>query len=109
MVEEYAVENVGMAAFRKDYDEDVVDCSNRIFEVTTMMMSYAGLAGNVTIFPSRRWLNFREGDIVDRLPDRDHPLLYLGNPIRIFFDPKDGITVERLPEFLIKSGMELGY
>lgn len=108
VMDEYEVEDVGMVEQRLDYDEDVVDCSNRIFEITTCMMMFKEKK-NFTVFPSRRWRNHRVGDEITRLPDKQEPLLYLGNPVRLFFDPQEGITVVRIPEFLINSGVQLGY
>ena len=108
VLSEYEVEDVGLVTERLDYDEDVVDCSRRIFQITNaMIMSpFAELA--LTCFPSRRWRNLRTGEQIDRWPDAGHPLLYLGNPIRLFKDA-GVIHVERSPEFLIKTGMELGF
>lgn len=108
VMDEYDVEDVGMANERLDYDEDVVDCSNRILEITTGM---ARLKGNLhfTAFPSRRWRNHRVGMEITGLPSKEEPLLYLGNPVKLFANPTEGITVVRIPEFLIKSGVQLGY
>jgi hypothetical protein len=104
----YEVEDVGMATERLGYDEDVVDCSNRIFQLTTCMMSLKD-AMWLTAFPSRRWRNFRTGDQITGYPTQEAPLLYIGNPIRLVNDPVKGIGVFRMPEFLIKSGCQMGY
>jgi hypothetical protein len=64
---------------------------------------------NFTVFPSRRWRNFRDGEEITGLPNTEEPLLYIGNPVRLFAGPAEGITVVRIPEFLIKSGPQLGY
>jgi hypothetical protein len=109
VLDTYDVEDVGPADSRLEFDEDVVDCSKRIFQITTLMMvekRRGPLA--FTVFPSRRWRNFRTAQHIEGLPDAEHPLLYLGNPVRLFADA-DGIHVIRIPEFLIKSGPELGF
>jgi hypothetical protein len=109
VLDTYGVDDVGPADARLDFDEDVVDCSKRIFQITTLMMvekRRGPLA--FTVFPSRRWRNFRSGQYIEALPDADHPLLYLGNPVRLFADA-DGIQVVSGAEFVIKSGPELGY
>lgn len=108
VMDEYDVEDIGLVDTRMDYDEDVVDCSHRIFEITTAMMG-ATYRKNFTAFPSRRWRNHRVGMDMTGFPTKDEPLLYLGNPVRLFADPVHGITVVRIPEFLIKSGLELGF
>jgi hypothetical protein len=109
VLSDYEVEDVGLVTERLDYDEAVVDCSNRIFQITTAMMMAPDREMALTCFPSRRWRNFRTGQNIDRWPDADHPLLYLGNPIRLFKTADGVIHVERSPEFLIKTGMELGF
>jgi len=108
VLDAFEVEDVGLVSERLPYDEDVVDCSNRIFQLTTMLM---GLGKPVALccFPSRRWRSFREGEHITVDPSPTRPLLYLGNPVRVFCDLKDGISVVSSPEFRIKSGMELGY
>lgn len=108
VMDEYDVEDVGLADKRLDFDEDVVDCSNRIFEITTCMMGIKEKK-NFTVFPSRRWRNHRVGMKMTGYPTKEEPLLYLGNPVRLFADPQEGITVVRIPEFLIKSGVQMGY
>lgn len=108
VMDEYDVEDIGLADKRLDFDEEVVDCSNRIFEITTAMMSLKDKR-NFTVFPSRRWRNHRAGMEMTGLPSKQEPLLYLGNPVRLFADPQEGITVVRIPEFLIKSGVQMGY
>lgn len=108
VLNEYEVEDVGLADKRFDFDEDVVDCSNRIFEITTAMMGLKNKM-SLTVFPSRRWRNHRAGMEITGLPSKQSPLLYIGNPVRILSDPQEGITVVRIPEFLIKSGLQLGY
>jgi hypothetical protein len=109
MLDEYEVEDVGLAETRNEWDEDVVDCSHRIFEITNILIGLTQKA-NFIVLPSRRWRNYREGDLIT-LPNtkKEISLLYLGNPVRIFVDPREGITVVRIPEFRIKSGIELGY
>ncbi len=116
MFSEYDVKDVGMAETRNEWDEDVVDCSHRIFEITTrMMIMDSSRPFNFTVFPSRRWRNCRTGlesfdeALFEDICEGRVPLLYLGNPVRLFSDPKEGITVVRIPEFLIKSGPQLGY
>ncbi len=111
VLDTYDVVDRDLAPARLPYDEPVVDCSRRIFEITTHMMmgSFGTGALALTVFPSRRFRNFRTGQDITGTPDPDHPLLYLGNPVRLFADPGEGITVVRIPEFLIKSGPELGF
>ena len=108
VLDEYEVEDVGMVEKRTEWDEDVVDCSNRILEITTAMMGMKDRF-NFTVFPSRRWRNHRVGMDITGLPTKEEPLLYIGNPVRLFADPQVGITVVRIPEFLIKSGVQMGY
>lgn len=108
VMEEFEAEEVGLADARLGYDEPVVDCSRRIFQLTTDLMM-ADRSWALTCFPSRRWRNHREGMDIISYPDADTPLLYLGNPVRVFADPGEGILVVRIPEFLIKTGPELGY
>ena len=114
VLDEYDVEDVGMVEKRTGWDEDVVDCSNRIFEITTRMMVMKD-KNNFTIFPGQRWRNCRTGlDTFDEAETQAMfsgklPLLYIGNPVRLFTDPKEGITVVRNPEFLIRSGAQMGY
>jgi hypothetical protein len=93
---------------RLSYDEDEVDCSNRIFQITNWLMMDGSAPTNVTCFPSRRWRNMREGEEITDHPTREKPLLYIGNPIRIAKSDK-GISVFGRGEFIIKSGVELGY
>lgn len=110
----FDVEDVGMADSRYPADEDVVDCSNRIFQITTAMMMCPVRPLAYTAFPIRRWRNLIE-DITAKpmqaiaAPSKTEPLLYIGNPIRLDADEAGVIHVGRLPEFTIKSGMELGY
>jgi len=114
VLDEYDVEDVGMAEKRTEWDADVVDCSNRIFEITTAMMRMKDRRC-YTVFSSRRWRNCRNG--LETFNDAETqamyegklPLLYIGNPVRLFTDPQEGITVVRIPEFLIKSGVQMGY
>lgn len=114
VLDEYGVEDVGIAAKRTAWDEDVVDCSNRIFQITTAMMGMKDKK-NFTVFPSRRWRNCRNGlETFDdaetqALYEGKMPLLYIGNPVRLFADPQKGITVVRIPEYLIRSGVVMGY
>ena len=114
VLDEYDVEDVGVADKRNEWDDDVVDCSNRIFEITTAMMGLKDRR-NFTAFPSRRWRNCRNGlETFDEtktqaMYEGKLPLLYIGNPVRLFTDPQEGITVVRIPEFLIRSGVQLGY
>lgn len=108
VMDEYDVEDVGLEYKRYDYDADIVDCSNRIFEITNCMILLKEKK-NFTVFPSRRWRNHRVGMQITGIPSNDEPLLYLGNPVRLFADPNEGITVIRIPEFIIKSGSEIGY
>src|SRR5437016_10037143 len=74
--EDYEVEDLGLADRRLDYDEDVVDCSHRMFQFTNDLLFFSDrrLVGPLTIFNSRRWRVFRSGPQIDRYPDHDHPL-----------------------------------
>jgi hypothetical protein len=108
VMDDYEIEEIGIAKTRQPFDEDVVDCSNRLFEITTRLMG-SQKEVSYTVFPSRRWRNLREGDVITGSPSDTEPLLYIGNPIRILVSPTNGVTVFRIPEFLIKSGIELGY
>jgi hypothetical protein len=89
-------------------DEDAVDCSNRIFQITTSMMMHKRSELVWTAFPSRRWRNLRRDNVIPAPPTRETPLLYLGNPIRLIKNAS-GIHVIGRGEFVIKSGVELGY
>lgn len=109
----FDVEDVGIAESRYAGDEDVVDCSNRIFQITTAMMM-ADKPLHYAAFPIRRWRNLVEDItavpmIAIACPSKDTPLLYIGNPIQLDRDEDGTIHVRRLSEFVIKSGMELGY
>jgi len=103
---EVEIEEVGLADARLDFDADVVDCSNRVFAVTTEMMIQHCKLG-VMIFPSRRWRNYRSGMEMTGFPCAEEPLLFLGNPIRIHVG-EEGLTVIRESTYLIKSGESLG-
>jgi hypothetical protein len=109
LLDEFDVEDVGMAEARMNFDDDVVDCSNRIFEITNIMiLGKCPEPYGVSAFPSRRFRSHRTGmDVKPFL--KDERFLYLGNPIRLFWHPTEGVTVMRGPEFLIKSGPQLGY
>ncbi len=108
VMDAYEVEDVGPVESRFPYDEDVVDCSQRVFQITTNMM-FAAEPLALTVFPSRRWRNHRTGEQIDNEPEFDRDLLYIGNPVRLFRDAAGTIDVIRSSEFLIKSGPELGY
>lgn len=107
-LEAYDVTNVGLVTERLPYDEDWVDCSQRMFQATNYMLMAPAATLAWTFFPSRRWRNLREGDIIPKGPDAETPLLYLGNPIRVTKD-EHGLHVFGRDEFIIKGGMELGY
>jgi hypothetical protein len=105
----FEVEEVGLAESRLVFDEEVVDCSNRVFEITNYMLMSLKDRVEWTVLPSHRWRYLREGGEILGLPSQQEPLLYIGNPIRLFFDPVEGVTVMRVPEFRIRSGVQLGY
>jgi hypothetical protein len=110
LAHEYEVEDCELASSRLPFDEDVVDCSNRMLEVTTFCCRLEvpkPLA--LTVFPSRRLRSGREGEIITYDPRSGDPFLYLGNPIRVFVTRPGSCTVVRIPEFCIKSGIGLGY
>lgn len=113
LMDHYKIEDAEIAEKRLDFDADVIDCSNRMFELTTVMMGLSS-PRNITVFPSRRWRNFREGENVIDLPTPEKPLLFIGNPIRILMKRLDGmpgndITVQSDETYVIKSGPQLGY
>lgn len=97
---------IGLASERLPFDADVIDCSYRVFEATTEMMLHPGIT-HLMLFPSRRWRNFRTGEIIERLPEPGAPLLFIGNPIRIWTDDSGVIVVNGLSEFQIKTGYQL--
>jgi hypothetical protein len=110
---EYNVEDLELADSRVFPDEDVVDCSGRMFELTNLMAMISRPFMECTVFNARRFRNLRHmtgatksGGFEYDMPTFGTPLLYIGNPIRVTKD-LSGITVYRLPEFLIKSGMQL--
>lgn len=108
VMDEYDVEDVGLADARLDFDEDAVDCSNRIFQLVNQVLMH-GSPVALTAFPSRRWRNMRAGEYIDGDPT-EQPLLYIGNPARVVKRANGGgIEVIGRGEFIIKSGMELGY
>lgn len=104
----YEVEELELAATRLDFDEDAVDCSNRIFQITTEMLLMPAPELAWTVFPTRRWRNMRAGQDILGEPRPDQPLLYLGNPIKLLKNDR-GLHVFGRGEFTIKSGVELGY
>lgn len=108
VLDEFDVRDVGLVAARLDFDEDQVDCSNRIFQITTWLLVDHSAPPSVACFPSRRWRNMREGQDITDHPTPEKPLLYLGNPVRIL-KTDAGLEVFGRGEFLIKSGVELGY
>lgn len=108
IMDEYDVEQVGLADARLDFDEDEVDCSNRIFQLTNQVLLHGGPIA-LTAFPSRRWRNLRIGQDIIGGPTTDQPLLYIGNPLRVIKRSEGGIDVLGCGEFIIKSGVELGY
>lgn len=110
-VKTVTVEDVEIASTRLDYDEDIVDCSYAVLELTngliltndTTQRQWPGLTMRVAYFNGRRWRNHRIGRDLSWPEDY---LLYIGNPIRIDATP-EGIVVHRSPEFRIRSGMAL--
>lgn len=108
VLDAFDVRDVGRADMRLDYDEAAVDCSNRMFQITTWMMVDDAAPDAVACFPSRRWRNLRTGEDITSYPSRDTPLQYLGNPVRVI-RTEGGLHVFGRGEFVIKSGVELGY
>ena len=108
VMDTFDVSEVEIADARIGYDDDAVDCSNRIFQITNWLMMDDSAPANITCFPSRRWRNMREGENIVGHPSAESPLLYIGNPVRIT-KGEDGISVFGRGEFIIKSGVELGY
>lgn len=107
VMDEYDVEDVGLADVRLDFDDGAVDCSNRIFQLTNQVLMHNGPIA-LTAFPSRRWRNMRSGQDIHGDP-AEQPLLYIGNPVRVIKGAEGGIDVIGRGEFIIKSGVELGY
>lgn len=108
---EFDVEEIGMAASRLPFDEDVIDQSNSVFQLTTAMMLSRNKDFGIAVFTSRRWRNHRwvrkEGDEHDmEWPTPESPLLFIGNPILIF-NTQAGVEVYREKSYLIKSGCQL--
>lgn len=108
VLDTFDVADVGLADMRLAYDAPVVDCSNRVFQITNIMLLSGDDALALTCFPSRRWRNLREGEFIVGYPDATTPLLYIGNPVRVLKNAQ-GLHVFGRGEFLIKSGVELGY
>lgn len=108
IMEEYTLEDVGLVEQRFEWDEDIVDCSGRMLGVSVEAMCGHG---NVvwTVFPSRRWRNFRLGNIIHDVPNPNNPLLYIGNPVTMVHRPEGLHIGYTSKEFTLRSGMELGY
>lgn len=108
---QFKVEDVGMAQARLPFDEDVVDLSGAMLELTTHMMLSPMTELGLAVFTSRRWRNHRWNDVDEEgynmeWPTEDDPLLFIGNPVILTRSP-DGITVHREPSYLIKSGAQV--
>ena len=80
------VEEIGMADTRLPFDEDVVDQSGAVFELTSrMMMAKEPKDIMLAVFTSRRWRNHRwmgrneKGEDCE-WPTPEEPLLFIGNP-----------------------------
>lgn len=109
VMDRYLVEDVGIVGDRLDYDEERVDCSHRIFEITNLMILVMKEGKtDMTVFPSRRWRNLRKGELITDMPGRSNPLLYIGNPVRLIWR-RGELCVIRTTEFIIRSGVQLGY
>ncbi len=106
------VEEIGMADSRLEFDDDIVDQSGAVFELTTMIMLGPSEKDFMTaVFTSRRWRNHRwmkpneKGETLE-WPTKEEPLLFIGNPYLI--ERKGGeIIVHRESSYLIKSGYQL--
>lgn len=107
VMDQYEVEDVGMATSRLPFDAEIIDCSHRVFDITTQMI-VTGCVTGLTVFPSRRWRNLREGNEIQALPSKEQPLLFIGNPIRLLVE-RDGLVVVRERTYVIKSGVQMGY
>lgn len=91
VMENFEVTDGELAKSRLSYDEAVIDCSHRVLEITSSLCaSYQDR--HLTLFPSRRWRNFREGEQILQLPTSEQPLLYLGNPIVVTVQAKAADT-----------------
>lgn len=105
---EVDAEEIGITESRLDFDEDVADQSGAVYEFTNRIMMVDAPKSDMgfMIFPSRRWRSHREGADM-RWPKEDEKLLYIGNPMIVWHKTDGSIVVERQPEFLIRSGVEL--
>lgn len=105
------VDEIGLADARLSFDEDVVDQSGFVFELTSRFMMGTKQDCQLLVFTSRRWRNHRwehkneQGHDME-WPTKKEPLLFIGNPYLI--EVKNGaIIVHRESSYLIKSGMQL--
>lgn len=111
---EFECVEIGIAESRLDFDEDVVDQSNGVFEFTNMVI--LGECGKDphrwAIFTSRRWRTHRNGcECQNPLPSFE----FIGNPIIIDAVnndqniPNDKLSpiVYREKSYLIKTGMQI--
>ena len=108
VLDTFDVSDIQVADKRLSYDEPEVDCSNRMFQITNWMLMDKDAPRSIACFPSRRWRNFRQGDEITGYPSQKEPLLYIGNPVRVI-KSSEGIEVIGRGEFIIRSGVELGY
>jgi len=113
VTDNFGAEEVGLVESRMKYDESVIDCSHRMFEITNFF-GMVGVAGSMCCFSARRFRdNWSDappysGPTVLH-PPAEKPFLFIGNPIRIFFDGAGSVEVCRNAEHCIRSGMALGY
>jgi len=104
----YDVEDVGIADSRLEFDADVVDVSNGLFAISNALLMYPKIPEEITVFSTRRFRNHRKGD-QGTFPTPSDPLLFIGNPVRLWRDGPNGCVIVRDTSYIIKSGCELGY
>jgi hypothetical protein len=105
---EYEVEDVGMADTRLEFDADVIDVSSGLFSISNALLCEPKVPDELTVFSSRRFRSHRTKDQCT-FPTPDDPLLFIGNPVRLWRMPGGGCVINREPSYIIKSGCELGY
>jgi hypothetical protein len=86
---EWQIEEVGLAESRLPYDEDVVDCSNRLFQITTRALTvqpatYTCPVGLLSVEALAESCARATG--LTGFPTPETPLLYIGNPLIVSRD-----------------------
>lgn len=112
-MDDFGVEEIGIASSRMKYDEVTVDCSARMFEITNYF-ALVSRSGSMCCFTMRRfrdcWID-AEGHVGPTLLNHpsEKPFLFIGNPIRIFFNGNGEVEVYGNSEHIIKSGIQMGF